>query len=349
MHDHDLAARIAGAGDVVLLAVDHPLVAVEHGPAGDVLGVRRRDVGLGHRVRRADLAVEQRLEPLLLLLRRADALEHLHVAGVGRGAVEALRRERVLAELVGDVGVVEVATGPRRSRRSGRKKFHRPLALALALTPSSSSSWPVAVAPALGPALAEPVVLLGDRLDLVGDERLHRLVERDGVLGHRQVQGVVGGDTGVHSWCGHGSRSLWRSWGVPQCDASAEGERLASGRRGHVRSRRARAVPHLAGRRLGSGPAGRRGHRQHPRRDASSRGGLHPLLVRRAGGGDGVPVLRRPPRRSCCCASTRPGRRAPIVVEDLVGSGVEFPHVYGPIDVAAVVDAQRGAPDQIGF
>ena len=31
--DHDLAARVAGAGDVVLLAVDHPLVAVEHGPA----------------------------------------------------------------------------------------------------------------------------------------------------------------------------------------------------------------------------------------------------------------------------------------------------------------------------
>ena len=30
--DHDLAARVAGAGDVVLLAVDHPLVAVAHRP-----------------------------------------------------------------------------------------------------------------------------------------------------------------------------------------------------------------------------------------------------------------------------------------------------------------------------
>jgi uncharacterized protein (DUF952 family) len=39
----------------------------------------------------------------------------------------------------------------------------------------------------------------------------------------------------------------------------------------------------------------------------------------------------------------------PIVVEDLVGSGVEFPHVYGPIDVAAVVEATTVAPDQIRF
>ena len=61
--DHDLAARIAGAGDVVLLAVDHPLVAVELGAARDVRRVRRRDVGFGHRVRRADLSGEQRLQP----------------------------------------------------------------------------------------------------------------------------------------------------------------------------------------------------------------------------------------------------------------------------------------------
>jgi uncharacterized protein (DUF952 family) len=40
---------------------------------------------------------------------------------------------------------------------------------------------------------------------------------------------------------------------------------------------------------------------------------------------------------------------SPIVVEDLVGSGVEFPHVYGPIPVAAVIDARVSAPDQIAF
>ena len=35
---------------------------------------------------------------------------------------------------------------------------------------------------------------------------------------------------------------------------------------------------------------------------------------------------------------------SPIVVEDLAGSGVEFPHVYGPIPVGAVVDAREVAP-----
>src|ERR1041384_4388440 len=37
--DHDLAARITGAGDVVLLAIDDPVVAVELGARGDVLGI----------------------------------------------------------------------------------------------------------------------------------------------------------------------------------------------------------------------------------------------------------------------------------------------------------------------
>jgi glutathione S-transferase len=39
---------------------------------------------------------------------------------------------------------------------------------------------------------------------------------------------------------------------------------------------------------------------------------------------------------------------SPIVVEDLVGSGVEFPHVYGPIPVAAVAEAVTVAPSEIG-
>jgi uncharacterized protein (DUF952 family) len=35
---------------------------------------------------------------------------------------------------------------------------------------------------------------------------------------------------------------------------------------------------------------------------------------------------------------------SPVVVEDLYGSGQEFPHVYGPIEVAAVVEARRTSP-----
>ena len=150
--DHDLAARVAGAGDVVLLAVDQPLVAVEHGRAGDVLGVRRRHVGLGHRVGGADLAGEQRLEPLLLLLLRADPLEHLHVAGVRRAAVQALRRQRVLAELLGDVGVVEVRQ-PLAGLGVGEEEVPQPVGLGLRLDAVEQLELALAVAPVLGAAL----------------------------------------------------------------------------------------------------------------------------------------------------------------------------------------------------
>ena len=60
--DQDLAARAAGARDVVLLAVDDPLVAVQHRAlVAMLLRVRRGVVHLGHRIGRADLAVQQRL------------------------------------------------------------------------------------------------------------------------------------------------------------------------------------------------------------------------------------------------------------------------------------------------
>lgn len=37
---------------------------------------------------------------------------------------------------------------------------------------------------------------------------------------------------------------------------------------------------------------------------------------------------------------------SPLVVEDLVGAGDEFPHVYGPIDLDAVLDARVTSPQQ---
>ena len=48
------------AGDPPLAAVEHVVVAVALDPQLDVGGVRARHAGLGHRERRADLAVEQR-------------------------------------------------------------------------------------------------------------------------------------------------------------------------------------------------------------------------------------------------------------------------------------------------
>ena len=72
--DVDLAARVAGAGGEPLLAVQHPLVAVELGVERDVGGIRGGDARLGHDEGRADLALQQRLQPLLLVLGRAVAL-----------------------------------------------------------------------------------------------------------------------------------------------------------------------------------------------------------------------------------------------------------------------------------
>ena len=105
--DVDLAARVAGAGGEPLLAVEHPLVAVELGVHGDVGGVGGGHPRLGHDVGRADLAVEQGLQPLLLVLGRAVALQHLHVAGVGGGAIEGLRRQPRPAHLLGQIGVLD--------------------------------------------------------------------------------------------------------------------------------------------------------------------------------------------------------------------------------------------------
>ena len=105
--DVDLAARIAGAGGEPLLAVEHPLVALELGVERQVGGVGGGDARLGHDVGGADLALQQRLQPLLLLLGRAVALDHLHVAGVGGGAVEGLGRQPRPAHLLGEVGVFD--------------------------------------------------------------------------------------------------------------------------------------------------------------------------------------------------------------------------------------------------
>ena len=86
--DEDLAARIGTAGRPPFAAVDHVVIAVADDRRFDVRRIRRRDVGLGHREPGADLAAQQRLEPALLLRVTAITYEHLHVAGVGRVAVE---------------------------------------------------------------------------------------------------------------------------------------------------------------------------------------------------------------------------------------------------------------------
>ncbi len=101
-HDGDLAARVHRAAAPPLAPVDHVLVAVGDDRRRHVRGVARGDVRLGHPEARADLALEQRLQPALLLLRRPEHREHLHVAGVRRSAVDRLGGD--LDAATGDLG-----------------------------------------------------------------------------------------------------------------------------------------------------------------------------------------------------------------------------------------------------
>ncbi len=91
-HDIDLATGVARARRPPLGAVDHVFVAIAADAAADIGGVRRSHVRLGHQEGRADLAAQQRFQPLVLEFFRRVALQRLHVAGIGRGAVEDFSR-----------------------------------------------------------------------------------------------------------------------------------------------------------------------------------------------------------------------------------------------------------------
>ena len=71
-----------------LAPVDHPLVAVAHGPRLQPGRVRPGHVRLGHGEERPDLARNERTQPRLLLLVRAEQVQDLAVARVRRLAAE---------------------------------------------------------------------------------------------------------------------------------------------------------------------------------------------------------------------------------------------------------------------
>ena len=108
--DHDLAARVAGARRPPLATADHVAVGDATNLGAHVGRIARRNVGLlrtmhahkhtsrhvagstasmfanRHRKARANLARQQRLEPLPFLLLIAVAQQNFHVASVGRRA-----------------------------------------------------------------------------------------------------------------------------------------------------------------------------------------------------------------------------------------------------------------------
>ena len=95
---HDQEVRHRRVRGEPLAAVDDPVVAVEHRGRLEQRRVRARGVRLGHRERRLEVAGQQRVQPLLLLVLRAGQREDLRVARVGRRVAEHDRRERRRAE-----------------------------------------------------------------------------------------------------------------------------------------------------------------------------------------------------------------------------------------------------------
>ncbi len=114
-HDHEGASRMRSAGDVPFAAVDLPVAAVAAERGGDVGGVGRGDVGFGHAEGGAHAALEQRLEPTLLLFGRRGMLQHDHVGHVGRLAVEDLGRPWQASHDLGEGCVVAVAQSLRQA------------------------------------------------------------------------------------------------------------------------------------------------------------------------------------------------------------------------------------------
>lgn len=111
--DDQLAPRVPDTGGPPLAAIDHVLVAFAADLGFDVGGIGRSDSGFRHRETGAYPPLQQRLQPALLLRRRAVARQDLHVPAVGRGAVEDLRRDRRTTHDFGQWRVVAVVqSGP---------------------------------------------------------------------------------------------------------------------------------------------------------------------------------------------------------------------------------------------
>ena len=182
---HDRETRAHGARREPLVAVDHVVVAVAVGARAQAGGIRARDLGLGHREARADLARQQRLEPALLLLGRPELREDLHVAGVRGGAVEGARGQRAAAHDLAERGVLEVGE-PGAVLRVGQEEVPEAERLRLALELFQHLRLVVRVARALD-------LLLRDRLGGI-DELVHEALD----LRLQQLH-LVGGFE-VHVW-----------------------------------------------------------------------------------------------------------------------------------------------------
>ena len=157
---HDSECRALGAGGEPLPSVDHPLAAVRHCRRLQACRIRPGHVGLGHGEERASLAVDERLQPALLLLVGAEQVQDLAVAGVGRLTVEDVLRPRDAPDLLVQVGVGKEALA---RATCLRRKMRRPEPLRLGAGAQARQQRFCIV------VLAEKPVL--DRNDVLVDER----------------------------------------------------------------------------------------------------------------------------------------------------------------------------------
>src|SRR3990167_5394018 len=86
--DVDGAAWVTGTGNPPLAAVDHILITLALNTRFDVGRIAGRHIRFSHGKSRADLALQQGLEPARLVLVRAITGDGFHIAGVGGRAVE---------------------------------------------------------------------------------------------------------------------------------------------------------------------------------------------------------------------------------------------------------------------
>ncbi len=106
--DEETALGMSSAGDVPLVAVDYVLVATPLYRGSDVRRVRGGDVGLGHAECRARGSLEQRAQPLALLLRIGAVLQRDHVRHVWCLAVEHFGSPEQPAQDLGERGIFKI-------------------------------------------------------------------------------------------------------------------------------------------------------------------------------------------------------------------------------------------------
>ena len=128
--DRDLAARIAGAGDPPLAAVEDYSSPSRTMLAWMFVASEDATVGLGHRKARADLARQQRLQPALPSARRCRNAPAPPCCRCPAPTVEHLGRHRErAAHDFAERRVLQVRK-PGAALASGRNRFHKPAARA---------------------------------------------------------------------------------------------------------------------------------------------------------------------------------------------------------------------------